>query len=39
MDSHMVSAHFTAFMGAMGSCGVKGASITKWEGATGAPLI
>ena len=39
MDSHMQSAHMAAFMGKLGGFGIKGASLTKWEGATGSPLM
>ena len=39
MDEHGASAHMAAFMGKLGGLGVKGAKITKWEGATGSPLM
>jgi quinol monooxygenase YgiN len=39
MDAHMTAAHFLAFMGKMGGFGVRGASLTKWEGGTGSPLM
>jgi quinol monooxygenase YgiN len=39
MDAHGASPHFLTFMGSMGDFGVKGASLTKWEGATGGPLM
>lgn len=39
MDAHMASPHLAAFMGAMGGFGVTGASLTKWEGATGSKLM
>lgn len=38
MDAHMATPHMAAFLGAMGGFGVTGASITKWEGATGTKL-
>ena len=39
MDAHGAAPHFQAFMGAMGGMGVKGAAVTKWDGATGSPLF
>jgi quinol monooxygenase YgiN len=39
MDQHGGAPHFVAFMGAMGGFGVRGATVTKWEGATGSPLF
>lgn len=39
MDAHLQTPHLAAFMGAMGGFGVKSASITKWEGATGSALM
>lgn len=38
-DAHGASPHFLAFMGRMGEFGVRGATITKWTGAEGAPLF
>ena len=38
MTAHMASPHLAAFMGAMGGL-VRGASLTKWEGATGSKLM
>ncbi|MDQ2649256.1 MAG: antibiotic biosynthesis monooxygenase [Actinomycetota bacterium] len=38
-DAHSASAHFLGFMGKLGEFGVKGADITKWTGAEGAPLF
>jgi quinol monooxygenase YgiN len=39
MDTHMATPHLAALMGAMGSLGVTGASLTKWEGATASKLM
>jgi quinol monooxygenase YgiN len=39
MDAHSASDHLAAFMGQLGGFGVRGASLTKWEGATGSPLL
>jgi quinol monooxygenase YgiN len=39
MDAHMATPHLAALMGAMGSLGVTGASLTKWEGATPSKLM
>jgi quinol monooxygenase YgiN len=39
MEAHSASAHLAGFMGKLGGFGVRGASLTKWEGATGAPLM
>ena len=39
MDTHGAAPHFLAFLGAMGGMGVKAATVTKWEGATGSPLM
>jgi quinol monooxygenase YgiN len=39
MDEHMASPHMATFMGAMGSFGVTGASLTKWEGGTPSKLM
>jgi quinol monooxygenase YgiN len=39
VDAHSASAHFLSFMGQVGDFGVRGASLTKWEGATGSPLM
>jgi quinol monooxygenase YgiN len=39
MDVHARSAHLAAFMGKLGAFGVRGASLTKWKGATGSPLM
>ena len=39
MDAHMGTPHLAALMGAMGSLGVTGASLTKWEGATPSKLM
>ena len=39
MDTHMATPHLAAFMGAMGTCGVTGASLTKWDGATPTTLM
>jgi len=39
MDSHMQTPHMAALMGAMGSLGVTGASLTKWDGATPSKLM
>ena len=39
MDTHMQTPHLAALMGAMGSLGVTGASLTKWDGATGSKLM
>lgn len=39
MDAHMASPHLAEFMGKMGAFGVTGASLTKWEGATGSKLM
>jgi quinol monooxygenase YgiN len=39
MDAHMASPHLAAFMGKLGGLGVRGASLTKWEGATGSALM
>jgi quinol monooxygenase YgiN len=39
MDSHMASPHMAAFMGKIGGFGITGASLTKWEGASGSPLM
>lgn len=39
MDAHMGSPHLAELMGKMGSFGVTGASLTKWEGATGSKLM
>lgn len=39
MDAHMATPHLAEFMGAMGGFGVKAASLTKWEGATGSKLM
>lgn len=39
MDAHLATPHLAAFLGAMGDFGVTGASLTKWEGATGSPLM
>lgn len=38
MTAHMGSDHLAAFMGAIGGI-VKGASLTKWAGATGEKLM
>lgn len=38
-DAHGASAHFLAFMGRLGEFGVKGADLSKWTGAEGAPLF
>lgn len=39
MDAHSASSHLAAFMGKLGAFGVTGASLTKWTGASGAPLM
>ncbi len=39
MDAHMVTPHFTAFLGAVGGFGVTGARLTKWDGATPSKLM
>ncbi len=39
MDAHMASPHLAALMGKMGDLGVTGASLTKWDGATGSKLM
>ena len=39
IDAHMASPHLAELMGAMGSLGVTGASLTQWDGATGKPLM
>jgi quinol monooxygenase YgiN len=39
VDTHMATPHMAAFMGKLGEFGVKGASLTKWEGAAGSPLM
>ena len=39
MDEHMATPHLAAFMGAMGTLGVTGASLTKWDGATPSTLM
>jgi quinol monooxygenase YgiN len=39
MDTHMATPHLAALMGAMGSLGVTGASLTKWDGATASKLM
>lgn len=39
ITAHMASAHLAAFIGSMGDFGVTGVSLTKWEGATGSPLM
>lgn len=39
MDTHMQASHMAAFMGKLGGLGVRGASLTKWEGATGSALM
>jgi quinol monooxygenase YgiN len=39
MDAHMAGPALAALMGAMGSLGVTGASLTKWDGATGSKLM
>jgi quinol monooxygenase YgiN len=39
MDAHAASGHLASFMGQLGGLGVRGASLTKWDGATGSPLM
>jgi quinol monooxygenase YgiN len=39
MDAHRATPHLAALMAAMGSLGVTGASLTKWEGATPSKLM
>ena len=39
INAHMASAHLAAFIGSMGAFGVTGVSLTKWDGATGSPLM
>jgi quinol monooxygenase YgiN len=39
MAAHSGTPHFASFMGKMGGFGVTGASITKWTGASGSPLM
>jgi quinol monooxygenase YgiN len=39
MNAHMGSAHLAEFMAAMATCGVTGARLTKWEGATASKLM
>lgn len=38
MDAHMRSPHLAEFMGAVGAF-VRGASLTRWDGATGSTLM
>jgi quinol monooxygenase YgiN len=39
MDAHLATPHLAELMGQMGALGVTGASLTKWEGATGSKLM
>jgi quinol monooxygenase YgiN len=39
MQAHMASAHLAAFMAAVAACGVKSASITRWDGASPSKLM
>jgi quinol monooxygenase YgiN len=39
MDAHMAGPSLAALMTAMGTLGVTGASLTKWEGATPSKLL
>jgi quinol monooxygenase YgiN len=39
MDMHMATAHLAEFMAKMAGCGITGAKLTKWEGATGSKLM
>jgi quinol monooxygenase YgiN len=39
LDGHMASEHLAAFMGAMGTFGVTGASLTQWTGGTPTKLM
>jgi quinol monooxygenase YgiN len=39
MDTHMQTPHLAALMTAMGTLGVTGASLTKWDGATASKLM
>ena len=39
MDAHMAGPSLATLMTAMGTLGVTGASLTKWDGATGSKLM
>jgi len=39
VDAHIGSSNLAELMGAMGSLGVTGASLTRWDGATGSKLM
>ena len=39
LDAHMATPHMATFMGAIGSLGLRGGEITKWEGGTPSRLI
>lgn len=39
MQAHMATPHLAAFMEKVATLGVTGASLTKWEGATGSKLM
>jgi quinol monooxygenase YgiN len=39
MQAHMASPHLAAFMGKLGACGVTGASLTQWKGATPSKIM